>query len=271
MRIADVFVACDTAVENRVPLRPPDPQSAGSPFQNWFEDSLGHAGISNHSLGSRQFPDFVLDNSPEGFELKGLVCPGREGTFDANSQLPKGEHEGNSIFYVFGRYPKDADKNRKGLADLLIVHGSLLSLDGQPIHKNTSILGGGSYGDILIRVRKMFAPPTPYAILGGTAGQRTLVAPVEMAHALDADRRLQPVGSVVRYEADQIIRKIVLDLGQVDLEVESDPNPCAGVGHEFRAYRTTGQPSDLITLSLGTGRVRTVSDRSAQQCELRRS
>jgi hypothetical protein len=260
MRIADVFVACDTAVENRVPLRPPDPQSAGSPFQNWFEDCLRHAGIANHPLGSRSFPDFVLDDSAEGFELKGLVHPGREGSFDANSQLPKGEHGGYQIYYVFGRYPKDAEKDRAGLSDLLIVHGSLLSLDGQPIHKNNSIRGGGSYGDILIRMRKMFAPPTPFAILGGTRGRRTLVVPAALAPVLDADQRLHGAGTVVRHEAEQIIRKITVDLSQTDLDIETDDNPDAGVAHEFNAYRTLGQPADPITLSLGTGRVQVLRE-----------
>ena len=50
--VVDVFLACDQAVVNAVPLRPPDPGSAGSPFQNWFEDSLVSVGESRQELTS---------------------------------------------------------------------------------------------------------------------------------------------------------------------------------------------------------------------------
>ena len=42
----------------------------------------------------------------EGYEVKGLAYPGREANFDSNSQVPSGLHNGRTIFYVFGRYPR---------------------------------------------------------------------------------------------------------------------------------------------------------------------
>jgi hypothetical protein len=44
-----------------------------------------------------------------GYELKGLAYPGRDASFDSNSQVPSGFHNGRTIYYVFGRYPKEPD------------------------------------------------------------------------------------------------------------------------------------------------------------------
>ena len=45
----------------------------------------------------------------EGYELKGLAYPGRDANFDSNSQVPSGFHNGRTVYYVFGRYPKKPD------------------------------------------------------------------------------------------------------------------------------------------------------------------
>jgi hypothetical protein len=44
-------------------------------------------------------------------------------------------------------------------------------------HKNKSFRGFGSYGDILVRDRKMYVAPTPFALAEGTAHRRTLILP----------------------------------------------------------------------------------------------
>ncbi len=46
-----------------------------------------------------------------GYEVKGLGWPGREANYDCNSQVPRGIHNGRTIYYVFGRYPSGADDN----------------------------------------------------------------------------------------------------------------------------------------------------------------
>lgn len=99
----------------------------------------------------------------EGYEIKGLAWPGRESTYDCNSQIPIGYHNGRDIFYVFGRYPKADDAGNEYLViDLVICHGDFLNADHEYIHKNRSIRGFGSYSDIMIRDRKMYVAPNPF-------------------------------------------------------------------------------------------------------------
>ena len=116
----------------------------------------------------------------EGYELKGLAYPGRDASFDSNSQVPTGFHNGRTIYYVFGRYPKNPDGNSYPVLDLVICHGDFLNADHEYVHKNKSVKGFGSYGDILIRDRKMYVVPTPFRIAEGLAHQLTLILPAEM-------------------------------------------------------------------------------------------
>ena len=59
--------------------------------------------------GRNSYPDFRIVSHIEGYELKGLAYPGRDASFDSNSQVPTGLHNGRTIYYVFGRYPKIPD------------------------------------------------------------------------------------------------------------------------------------------------------------------
>jgi hypothetical protein len=132
-------------------------------FQNWFKSRLDVIGENYDSPGRNTYPDFKLVRHTEGYELKGLAYPGREADYDCNSQVPCGEHNGRQVFYVFGRYPTKPDGNRYPVLDLVICHGSFLNADNTYIHKNKSFRGFGSYGDILVRDRKMYVAPTPFA------------------------------------------------------------------------------------------------------------
>lgn len=253
MAVADVFLACDQAVANNVPLRPPDPGRSGSPFQNWFEDSLRHAGIRSRGFGANAWPDFALEDFDEGYELKGLEVPGRWNDFDANSRLPKGTHDGREIYYVFGRYPKGADRKGLPLSDFVICIGSFLSREGYPIHKNTSVRGAGSYGDVLIRVRKMFVPPTPFRSVQGTIGQRTLIVTDSTASKLDSDERIERVGELERVEATEHVQSIMIDLGVPGLQVKTVPNTASGGRvHHFVAFRRAGLVGPAVEMTART-------------------
>ena len=62
--------------------------------------------------------------------------------------------------------------------DLILCHGSfLLNADVEYVHENKSVHGFGSYGDIMIRDRKMYVTPTPFALTTHTEGQITLILP----------------------------------------------------------------------------------------------
>lgn len=213
-------------------------------FQNWFKKRLEALKINFDSPGRNSYPDFRLVKFAEGYELKGLAYPGREADYDCNSQVPCGEHNERQVFYVFGRYPTNPDGNRYPVLDLVLCHGSFLNADNTYIHKNKSFRGFGSYGDILVRDRKMYVAPTPFALVEGTAHRRTLIIPED--HEVDAD--LIEVGTLTRREVDKIVVAYSFDLRTNELAIKHVPNPSAGRKHVFKAYRVPGDPTDNVIL-----------------------
>lgn len=213
-------------------------------FQNWFKGRLEALGLNFDSPGRNAYPDFRLVKFTEGFELKGLAYPGREADYDCNSQAPCGEHNGRQVYYVFGRYPKDPDGKRYPVLDLVLCHGSFLNADNTYVHKNKSFRGFGSYGDILVRDRKMYVAPTPFALAEGTAHRRTLIVPEE--HNVDTD--LVKVGTLIRREVNEVVVAYSFDLRTNEMDTTQIPNPGAGREHVFKAYRCTGEPADGVTL-----------------------
>ena len=202
-------------------------------FQNWFRAQLEETGF-NHEIGGRNsYPDFRMVHLAEGYEIKGLAYPGREVNYDSNSQVPSGYHNGRAIFYVFGRYPATPDGDTYPVLDLVICHGDFLNADHGYIHKNRSMKGFGSYGDIMIRDRKMYVAPTPFGLVSGVAHLQTLILPDDFEVIGD----FKQVGTLVRTEADRLIVGYTFDLRQNTLKPETVPNPAAGREHVFRAWR----------------------------------
>ena len=214
-------------------------------FQNWFKQRLDEMNIRYDSPGRNLYPDFRLVHSAEGYELKGLAYPGREANYDSNSQAPCGEHNERMVYYVFGRYPKEPDGNKYPVLDFVLCHGSFLNADNDYEHKNKSFRGFGTYGDILVRDRKMYVCPTPFALVSGTAHQRTLILPT--GHPVDDG--LVEIGTLTRREVDRVIVAYSFDLRTNELETTTVPNRYAGRQHEFRVYRVEGDP--LIPVTLG--------------------
>lgn len=194
--------------------------------------------------GRNSYPDFRLVRFTEGFELKGLAYPGREADYDCNSQVPCGEHNGRHVYYVFGRYPVNPDGHSYPVLDLVLCHGSFLNADNTYVHKNKSFRGFGSYGDILVRDRKMYVAPTPFALAEGTAHRRTLIVPE--GHAVDAD--LVEIGTLTRREVDSVVVTYSFDLRTNELVTTQVANANAGREHVFKAYRVAGDPADAVTM-----------------------
>ena len=123
--------------------------------------------------------------------------------FDSNSQVPTGFHNGRDIFYVFGRYPSDPQNpHQYPVLDFIICHGDFLNADHDYLHKNKSIKGFGSYGDIMIRDRKNVC--CSHALLRcstDTEAQITLIIPEEMSLTSD----IVEVGELARIEASELI------------------------------------------------------------------
>jgi hypothetical protein len=182
--------------------------------------------------------------STDSFEVKGLAYPGREANYDANSQVPFSSHNGRTIFYVFGRYPAQPDGDSYPVLDLVICHGDFLNADHDYVHRNKSVKGFGSYGDIMIRDRKMYVAPTPFGLTTGTAHNQTLILPGDFP----ADSRFLEVGNLVRHEADKLIVGYAFDLRTNILKPETVNNPAAGKEHKFVAYRLKDAVSDAVKM-----------------------
>ena len=243
-RASGVFKLCVQAIREGELIEREGRRDKEFHFQNWFQRRLDSLGLNYDSPGRNSYPDFRLVQYAEGYELKALAYPGREADYDCNSQVPRGEHNGRQVYYVFGRYPDEPDGNRYPVLDLVLCHGSFLNADNTYEHINRSFRRFGSYGDILIRDRKMYVAPTPFALAEGTAHRRTLILPAE--HEVDPD--LLECGTLTRREVRQVVAAYSFNLRTNDLRTRLIPNPNAGRTHVFKAYRTRDDPTEPVTL-----------------------
>lgn len=262
-RCVDIFLACATAVLRGELIQRVSRQDKEFAFQDWFRgrlEELAGTGLHYEQRGRNAYPDFTLVQPAEGYEIKGLAWPGREATYDANSQVPAGAHNGRTIFYVFGRYPAEPDvENAYPVIDLVLCHGDFLNAHHDYVHQNKSVRGFGSYGDIMIRDRKMYVAPTPFALARNTTGQRTLIVPADFP----VDPRLEPVGRLVRVESERLVTGYAFDLTTNELSATYTPNPFAGREHAFVAYQVAGTGGGAVTLT--AAREITVSDDGAER------
>lgn len=245
----DVFAECVKAIDNNELIQAVSQSDKEFHFQNWFQARLIALGLNFDEPGRNTYPDFRLVHHPEGYEIKGLAVPGRDKNYDSNSQVPTGLHYGRSIFYVFGRYPKDRKAKEYPVIDLVLCHGDFLNIDHEYVHKNKSMKGFGSYGDIMIRDRKMYVVPTPFALTTGTIGNKTLIVPESFPIA---DGFVQ-VGSLERVEAQELVVGYSFDLRSNELTTTRIPNPGAGTVHRFTAYRLKSQAGKEVTMAIDSG------------------
>ncbi|MBN2313982.1 MAG: hypothetical protein JXM79_08630 [Sedimentisphaerales bacterium] len=215
-------------------------------FQNWFEARLKETGLNYERGGRNSYPDFRLVTETDGYEIKGLAYPGREVTYDCNSQVPSGFYNGRTIYYVFGRYPKQPDGDRYPVLDLVICHGDFLNADHEYTHENKSIRGFGSYGDIMIRDRKMYVAPTPFGLLEGVVHQRTLIVQPDVKLG---DKYIQ-VGEITRTETDRLLIAYNFDLRKNNISAKWVNNPTGGREHHFSAYRLKGDSEESVSLRI---------------------
>lgn len=209
-------------------------------FQNWVKQRLVELQVPFEQGGRNSYPDFRIVPVTEGYEVKGLAYPGRDMSFDSNSQVPTGFHNGRSIYYVFGRYPKEPDGDQYPVTDLVLCHGDFLNARHKYVHKNKSVRGFGSYGDIHIRDRKMYVVPTPFALASNLAYFFTLILPAERTPG----KGFEMIGELVRTEAANLVVAYRFDLRTNDLTPNTIPNPHAGRKHTFRAWRLKGEPGE---------------------------
>jgi hypothetical protein len=248
----DVFEKCVQAVQGGELIESVSAKDKEFHFQNWFQSRLTTLDMHFEGAGRNTYPDFSLVEHTEGYEVKGLAWPGRERDYDSNSQVPTGYHNGRQIFYVFGRYPADLStyteqtggRRQYPVVDLVICHGDFLNADHNYVHKNRNVKGFGTYGDIMIRDRKMYVAPTPFALVEGTTGLMTLILP----ESFGSDERYQVVGNLSRTEADTLVVGYNFDLRTNELRAERVPNPEAGTQHRFVAYRLKGLADKPVSM-----------------------
>ena len=246
-----LFAQCVQAISDGVMIARVSSSDKEFHFQNWFRDRIQFLGEHVETGGRNSYPDFRMVEYTDGFEVKGLAYPGREASFDSNSQLPTGHHNGRTIFYVFGRYPKQPDGDTYPVLDLAICHGDFLNADRDPHRRNKSVKGFGSYGDILIRARRMYVVPTPFHLADGLAHRQTLILPSEMSAS-----GLVKVGDLCRRECQRLVVGYTYDRLTDELSPKLIKNPTAGKEHFFTAWRVKGAPTDQVQMKrLEAGKV----------------
>jgi hypothetical protein len=234
--VIDIFSECAHAVEASIHISRVSSSDKEFSFQNWFKDRLKSVKLNFDEPSRNAYPDFRLVDYPLGFEVKGLGFPGREANYDCNSQVPSGSHNGRQIYYVFGRYPSDTRERTYPVYDLVMCHGDFLNADNDYVHKNGNLKGFGSYGDIMIRDRKMYVAPTPFALTTGTERQITLIT----LKGFTNKGELTLAGEMTRVETERLIRGYSFDMKKLTLTPSFLPNPSAGARHEFEAFRANG-------------------------------
>ncbi len=247
----DFYKACSNAIHDGILIEQVSNKDKEFHFQNWCGDRIQEMGLHYEISGRNTYPDFCLVEIPEGYEIKGLAYPGRDKSYDANSNVPSGYHNGREIYYVFGRYPSNTDQFRHGnhceypVVDLVICHGDFMNAQHDYVHKNKHVSGFGSYGDIMIRDRKMYVVPTPFSLTEGTTGLQTLIIPADFLVPDD----FVCVGELCRVEGDEIVVGYHFDLRTNEIESETIPNPTAGKAHYFKAYRCVGQSKKPVLMA----------------------
>jgi hypothetical protein len=245
----DVFEQCVLAIQAGELIESVSAKDKEFHFQNWFQRRLEGLAVHFERSGRNTYPDFRLVEYTEGYEVKGLAWPGRERNYDSNSQVPTGYHNGRQIFYVFGRYPADlslyGDHPQYPVVDLVICHGDFLNADHNYVHENKSVKGFGTYGDIMIRDRKMYVAPTPFALTEGTTGLVTLIVP----EGQNPSSRFQEVGHLTRFESTILIVGYNFNIRTNELKSNRIANPLAGTEHKFVAYRLVSQASKPVTMA----------------------
>lgn len=250
MTVLIVFRRCVQAIREGSLIERESSTDKEFHFQNWFKSRLGETKLHFEAGGRNTYPDFRMVATTDGFELKGLAYPGRDASFDSNSQAPSGFHNGRSIYYVFGRYPKRPDGNIYPVLDLVVCHGDFLNADHEYIHKNKSVKGFGSYGDILIRDRKMYVVPTPFRLVEGVAHKQTLILPAQV----EVGTGFLQVGELRRREAAELIVGYSFELQTNEIVPKRVPNPGAGQEHVFRAWRLKGSSPESVSMRLVVGK-----------------
>ena len=96
----------------------------------------------------------------------------------------------------------------------------------------------------MIRDRKMYVAPTPFALASRLDRQVTLI---------DLETRrfsaaLHQAGSLVRIETQDLITSYVFDPTTNDIKGQKAPNPDSGKRHQLKVYRSSESIGPLVEM-----------------------
>lgn len=243
--VCAVYKECFKAIKNGEEIERISASDKEFSFSNWFLKQLQKLKIEIEDPSRNAYPDFKVSGKPVGFEVKGLGFPGREKNYDCNSQVPSGLHDGSEIYYVFGRYPAEVKGKTYPVLDFVLCHGDLLNSDHEYVHENKNLKGFGSYGDIMIRDRKMYVAPTPYYLLKNVASEITLI----LKNKGEEISGLTKIGHLKRTAVDSLIRGYEFDMNTNTLTGKKIKNSKAGSGFEFYAY-TASRSGKTVSMAV---------------------
>jgi hypothetical protein len=98
MTVLAVHQRCVEAIHQGELIRREGSRDKEFHFQNWFRKRLKETKLNFEVGGRNSYPDFRMVQFTDGYELKGLAYPGRDASFDSNSQAPTGFHNGRTIY-----------------------------------------------------------------------------------------------------------------------------------------------------------------------------
>ncbi|HEY5209808.1 MAG TPA: hypothetical protein VIJ42_10220 [Stellaceae bacterium] len=104
--IADFFRLVIKARDGNVFIHRESRQDKEFHFQNWVKARLTELDMPFDQGGRNSYPDFTMVPITEGYEVKGLAYPGRDMSFDSNSQVPTGYQRRTRFVRQFGGLAK---------------------------------------------------------------------------------------------------------------------------------------------------------------------
>ncbi len=193
--------------------------------QDWVAARSAEAGCRVEARGRNSYPDFwmSLDGSTIGNEVKSLAhrATGRAARTDVdfNSTPPRPVAEGQDCFLTFVLYrhvsldnPLEAIVTTICLADMAVMNA-----DADFVPLNLSVKGFGSYGDGIIRNRRMYRFRHPVTVLDEAGldirDQPTLILPAGSLREEDAlADGLVSLGAIERPPASQLLVSYLVDV-----------------------------------------------------------
>lgn len=237
----NVFAECVAAIERGDLIKRESSKDKEFHFQNWVQARLKRTRLKFDDVGRNTYPDFRLVASTGGFEVKGLAYPGREANYDCNSQVPSGSQRSDHLLHL---RPLSGETGRQFLSSF-----RSRNLPRRLSERRSQLRSQKQERERVRNLRRHHDPRQENvcrtdSVWSHDWNAQTLILPAKFP----VDDRFRSVGTLVRFEADNLILGYSFNLKTNALKPESIKNPGAGRQHEFIAYRLKGSRGDTVAL-----------------------